>query len=304
MRVIATNLTPQLGARVQALDATKPIDAGTATALRELLADRKLLLFRQGELSVEQQMTIMSVFGPVIVETPSGEPFSLVTNVDPKGYVIGGDKLVFHADYQFTPYGPLQVLSLYAVEMHQAEPTVYYDMVAGAAKLPAGLRSRMDALNVVQLLDYSSNFSESRRSRLSARQPNKPDSQYPHCTQPMIQIHPGTGRPYVNVSQMQTSHVEGWSDADSDALFAEMEASVYVPDNMYRHLWAEHDLVVWDNIALQHGREALAKAARRTLRRVAVNNIDVPTMMRDARPDPVRFAVLQWHKDEPTSAVG
>lgn len=301
MTISAAALTPQRGSQVIGVDAAQPIDDSTAQQLRDLLALRKILLFRQGPLSIEQQLNIMSVFGPVIVESPTGAPWSLVTNTDPNGYVPSVDKLLFHADYQFTPYGPLRAISLFALEMEQAEPTVFCDMVTAAAHLPVALRSRMEKLNVVQLLAYSRNFSESRRSRMSHRTPDEPVAQYPHCTQPMIESHPVTGKPYVNVSQMMTSHVEDWSDADSDVLFAEMEASVYTPENLHKHMWAKDDLLVWDNVALQHGREALLQPGRRTLRRVAVNPIDVPTMMRDVRPDPIKFGQLQWHEDTQTA---
>lgn len=51
------------------------------------------------------------------------------------------------------------------------------------------------------------------------------------------------------------------------------------------------------NVALQHSREAFAMSAPRVLRRVAVNPVDVPTLLASVRPDPVAHAG-QWHKTD------
>jgi taurine dioxygenase len=42
----------------------------------------------------------------------------------------------------------------------------------------------------------------------------------------------------------------------------------YRPEHVYEHWWDVGDLVVWDNLAVQHGRPDQADVPRRTLRRV------------------------------------
>ena len=292
-RISSANLTASFGSQVEGLDLSQPLSAEASQSLRDLFCRRKLLLIRQGPMTAEQQIALMSAIGPVIVENPNGSLSSRVSNLE-IALVQSVAKLPFHSDYQFTPEGPLDAVSLYAEITENGEPTTFVNMIAAVDRLPPSLRARMEDLRVVQMADWSRTASDDGRHRLSNRSPGAPDSQYPHCSQPMIEVHPGTGERYVNVSQRMTSHVEGWSDAASDGLFAEIESYVYVPENSYRHEWVTDDLVIWDNRALQHGREALAQAARRSLRRVAVNSVDVPTMMRTSRPDPVKFPGVQW----------
>jgi taurine dioxygenase len=52
-----------------------------------------------------------------------------------------------------------------------------------------------------------------------------------------------------------------------------LEASIYATQPVYRHPWHRNDLVVWDNISVQHGREEveLGGPARR-LRRVTIGD--------------------------------
>ena len=56
------------------------------------------------------------------------------------------------------------------------------------------------------------------------------------------------------------------SDATLNALFAEL----YRDDRVYRHHWNNGDLVIWDNIALQHARCDLTGMTPRRLQRIVV----------------------------------
>ena len=65
---------------------------------------------------------------------------------------------------------------------------------------------------------------------------------------------------------------ERLDDRESRALLAEIfEKYLYIEANEYRHNWALGDLVVWDNMAMQHARKPcpLSEGAR-SFRRVAV----------------------------------
>ena len=80
-----------------------------------------------------------------------------------------------------------------------------------------------------------------------------------------------TGEKYLTTNPHHSSHFVGWDEAESDKLFAEIDAYAYVPDNIYKHNWRLHDFIVWDNIALTHRRDAIPGAGQRTLRRVMAN---------------------------------
>jgi alpha-ketoglutarate-dependent taurine dioxygenase len=57
---------------------------------------------------------------------------------------------------------------------------------------------------------------------------------------------------------------------DSEALRAELHGYLYDPANIYRHDWAVGDLVIWNNVALQHSRPPLQpETGERTHRRVS-----------------------------------
>lgn len=65
---------------------------------------------------------------------------------------------------------------------------------------------------------------------------------------------------------------------------------LYARDNVYRHERRPGDLVIWDNIAIQHARSAQASAVRRRLRRVAVANKTFFQLWPQFLPDDPRIA--------------
>ncbi|MBW8785218.1 MAG: TauD/TfdA family dioxygenase, partial [Novosphingobium sp.] len=88
------------------------------------------------------------------------------------------------------------------------------------------------------------------------------------CTvHPVVRTQEGTGRPYLFVNENMTACIIGLSEADSDALLSELFSYLYVDVAVYDHDWRRGDLVVWDNMALQHARGAVGEGAR-TLQRV------------------------------------
>jgi taurine dioxygenase len=67
---------------------------------------------------------------------------------------------------------------------------------------------------------------------------------------------------------MQTISILGLAQPESDALLDTLFQALYEPTNVYEHEWHDGDLVIWDNLAVQHARQKVDESAPRTLRRV------------------------------------
>ena len=73
-------------------------------------------------------------------------------------------------------------------------------------------------------------------------------------------------------------------------LLGELFDHLYAPANVYRHRWRNGDLVIWDNIALQHARPDQSATPRRRLRRVAVAEKTFFQLCPQFPPDDPRIA--------------
>jgi taurine dioxygenase len=69
---------------------------------------------------------------------------------------------------------------------------------------------------------------------------------------------------------MQTVAISGMAADESRALLHRVYDHVYRPEAQYVHVWNAGDLVIWDNIALQHARGNTGQAGKRVLQRVIV----------------------------------
>jgi taurine dioxygenase len=88
----------------------------------------------------------------------------------------------------------------------------------------------------------------------------------------MIAPHPRTGAPVVNANALQTDRVVGLSEDESEALLAELFSVLYSPDNVLVLDWEVGDLVIWDNLAIQHERPDFPVLEPRTMQRVCIHD--------------------------------
>ena len=222
--------------------------------LRDLLARDGLLLLRGVSLTMAEQSDLCRSFGPV-PDSPYENFF--VSNTRADGF-LGARELQWHNDVPYLP-SPYRVAALHAVEVGaDATSTRFVSGYRALERLPAGLRNRIDGLNALQVRQRLPD----RANRLADLEPGD------LCTvHPVVARSRESGRPYVFVNENMTACVIGLSEADSDALLAEVFAQFYTEADIYEHNWEVGDLLVWDNLAVQHARGRVGDGPR-TLQRV------------------------------------
>jgi taurine dioxygenase len=65
--------------------------------------------------------------------------------------------------------------------------------------------------------------------------------------------------------------VEGLAAQDSATLLNEVYSVLDDPSLRYEHTWAVGDVIIFDNIKLQHGRTEMPEGQRRSLRRLMLD---------------------------------
>lgn len=90
-------------------------------------------------------------------------------------------------------------------------------------------------------------------------------------THPMVRTHPVTGRKALYLDLMvYRSQIEGVGSREKEALIRELIAHVERSEVIYRHVWREEDLLVWDNAAVLHRGTEVPPGQPRLLHRVTV----------------------------------
>ncbi len=262
-----TPLDASFGARVEGLDLTSSITPDVEAALQAALDQYHLLVIHVSDLPSGGQQRLAAVFGPLLDESRDGSGYTLVS--DRPGGSIREGPLLFHSDLAFTAT-PLVAISLYALEVPAAGTSTHFaDAVGAARKLRPSTAEAVQGRHAVHVYPLTDARGD-RRFRVATV-----DRDAPRATHPVLMPHPRTHEPVLFVGQMQTDAIVGLDEPASEALLADLWSELYARTNVYTHHWRVGDLVVWDNLAVQHARDDVVPGSGRTLRRVPVGTYAV-----------------------------
>ena len=152
--------------------------------------------------------------------------------------------------------------------------TLFANMHLAWDTLPAALRHAVRGARAEH--SYLVQYEELRRRNpwRPALTPAQIDEVQP-VVHPVVRTHPETGRQALFVSEHFTTRIVGIPDDESRALLAELFAHSVRPEHVYRHRWAPHDMVFWDNRSLMHLAGGTPDHLRRKLYRTTIEG-DVP----------------------------
>lgn len=252
------------GAIVRGLD-WDSVTAEDGVRLTRAMRQHLLLLFR-GQVSPthDQLDNLFSKLGRLVSESYDGTfhyntfradeqdevhrkaNFNYVVNTD-----AGQTELVWHSDHFQRPQ--LKIISvLEALEMEDgAVPTQFRDMYTAYEMLPFELRAPLEYKQTVNL--------DPRMMDLE-KYPRLADSMHPVFTP-----HPHSGRRAIYVNEF-THRIAGMSIDQSDHWLKVLRAHSEEHAPVYTHHWQVGDICAWDNVGLQHRRDAMVTQHRRVLR--------------------------------------
>jgi alpha-ketoglutarate-dependent taurine dioxygenase len=256
------DITPAFASEITSIDLRDELDRATRSELRRLFDTRGLLVFRGIDLDHESQVRLCSLLigdeGPSV---SAGRPPRYISNVDPEGLAPYG-RLMFHTDMMWAPE-PFQVLSLYAVEVGEGVAATSLTSSARAWEtLPDDLRARVAGLHA-------------RHSTGQVYGRGGDDLLHPQRAEertrvtPVVLRHPRTGELVLYVTEMNTQAIVELPPHESEDLLRALFEHLYDPSVVVEHHWKPGDLVVFDNLAVQHARGNVElDGAVRTLRKV------------------------------------
>lgn len=258
-----TALKP-FGATVR-MDLRGEVSERQVAELRALFDRMHLLHFPDQSLTNEDQRRVARWFGPV---PASNEVARYATDTGMGD--LGSGELVYHSDLSCTPE-PLLGISLHAIEVEErSSTTCFVDAMAVVRDMPLPMRSRLERLHVMNL--WPMELGGRQRSE------NAPEG-WPGTVHPLLKQHPRTGDPILYVNANHSDRIIELPSEESESLILEMFERLYDPANCYEHRWCNGDLVVWDNLALQHSRKKVPPGVPRTLQRVEIGTADYMELM-------------------------
>jgi taurine dioxygenase len=251
-------------------DLSVPLDVEAQAELRALVRTHHLLLARDNDLSFDDQVRVMGHLGRICrsEDGPPG-PRDFVSKDDAFGKNLGTSAFAWHSDMACCKH-PLQALSLHAVDVSEGQTsTRFADGARALASLSPATRARIDELAAMHCWQPKHDTPYRAFGTPATRIP----TDRPRYSHPVVLTHPDSGELVLYVAEMMTDHIEGLSVEASDELLEELFSVLYDSSNVYEHWWRNGDLVIWDNVAVQHSRSDVGSVARRTMRRVVTGEM-------------------------------
>ena len=246
-----TPMTPTIGAEVEGIDLTRPLDAGVAAALRQALLDWKVLFFRDQDITTDQHLAFARHFGDLEVHPfapqKAGYPEVLAITHDEKNR---GKENTWHSDVTWRLEPSLGSV-LRSLEIPPVGgDTLFADMYAAYDGLKDDVKAKID--NAVAVHDFTHFRAGMRKRGVSEDQIEAMNRKYPMAEHPVVRTHPETGRRCIYVNAAFTLHIVGMDKAESDSLLAHLYAQAAIPEYQCRFRWTPNAIAFWDNRASQH----------------------------------------------------
>ncbi len=230
-------------------------------------------------LSEQEQLDFTSIFGRIRIlrvnrARDSKRPPGIVeiSNIDAEGKIVppSNDMLRFskgnmmwHSDYSYTADWAAQSI-LYALEaVRKGGETEWASTEAAYDALPQTEKDRLGMLTATH---------DRFHSRIKSGFTDFTEEDYkltPPVPHPLVTTHPVTGRKSLLLGS-HVSAIDGMTEAEAEALVAELTEFCEQPQFVYAHSWTPGDIIVWDNRSTLHRGRPANPTERRVMRRTAV----------------------------------
>ncbi|MFC3616601.1 TauD/TfdA dioxygenase family protein [Lutimaribacter marinistellae] len=267
-----TPLTGGLGAEIHGADVRRDEDFADIEAA---FAEHAVIVLRGQTITPDDHLAFARRFGPINVnrffKPVDGYPeiATVLKEKDQKQAVGEG----WHTDHSYDQV-PAMGSILHAIEMPPfGGDTLFVSMAAAYEALSPVMRRFLEGLTAMHSSRHAfgaaTQDSEAARSgRLSNAEAATQDARHP-----VVITHPLSGRRGLFVNPVFTTHIEGLTPGESDAILAMLYEHCRQPEFQCRVRWQQGDITMWDNRATWHKAINDYHGFRRLMHRITVEGV-------------------------------
>jgi taurine dioxygenase len=240
-----------LGAEIAGLDLSQPLSDEVFAEVEAAFHEHVVLVFPDQHWTPAQQIAFTARFGPVeehpLRSRPGLPEHPEVLVLMNKPGTRGARNDIWHSDISFSETPPLGSV-LYALQVPEGYgDTMFCNMARAYALLSPAMQDLLRPLRALHSaagLAARNNTGDNNASPIAS----VPDA----VEHPAVRTHPCNGRLALYVNPWFTERFAGMTVAESRPLLDFLAAEATRPENVYRHRWRQHDVVMWDNRAAMH----------------------------------------------------
>jgi taurine dioxygenase len=230
-----------VGAEITSIDLSMPLADQALDTVKQTLASRGVVFFRDQCLTPEQHIRLARQFGAININRffahADGYPeIALVVKEPHQTKNIGGG---WHTDHSYDQIPALGSM-LYAREVPPfGGDTLFASMYAAYEALSPRMKAYLEGLTAVHDGDMIYKQYDPTRS-------------YPINSHPIVRTHPVTKRKCLYINAQYVTKINELSKPESDAILGYLNQHCAHVGFQVRFRWRPHSVAFWDNRCTQH----------------------------------------------------
>jgi taurine dioxygenase len=241
--------SPSIGTEVLGVDLRQPLNEKMFGFLHQTLLERKVLFFRDQDITPEQHVQFARNWGELeLIEfLPSYENLPELLTIR-RGSNEQPYENVWHSDVSWREKPSFGSI-LRALKVPEVGgDTLFADMSAVYDALSPSMKVMLDTLSAVHNLKNLGAI----RSQTVDPEAKEKMSVYEPQIHPVVRTHPETGKKILYVNGAHTDRIKGLSSDESRTLLGELYHYSHIPEFQCRFHWEANSIAFWDNRSTQH----------------------------------------------------
>ena len=247
-----------LGADIYDIDLARPLDDATFAAIERAFHEHLVLFFHDQRLTPEQHIDFTRRFGPLsrspyikhMDEYP--DIIAVLKEADERKISTFGN--AWHSDFSFLEQPPMGSL-LYGREIPAyGGDTIWSNMYDAYEALSDGMKKMLLGLRAMHAgRPYGEGGvpKDLKVSRSIQIERSNPEADR-ETAQPVVRLHPESGRKALFVNAIYTTRFENMTEAESRPILDFLYRHCERPEFTCRFRWAQGSLAIWDNRCTMH----------------------------------------------------
>lgn len=275
-------ISPAIGAELNGLDLSQGLPSEYQDAVYQALLEHQVIFVRNANMSSAAHLAFAQSFGeldaphPLYPHVEGFENIVLLENDES----TPPDTNSWHTDLTYKAEQPFASILIARQVPPVGGDTLWSSCYAAYDRLPDGMKKDLMQLSAVHDMgDFRNNFAQDSDGKTGVERLSEGMNLMGQNVRPLIDVHPVTGRYFLNFNEAFVNHIVDMTTNESNALKTYLANHMNKPEDQLRWRWSDGALAMWDNRVTMHYAVADYLPQFRSMNRI--------TVIRDRREDEI-----------------
>jgi len=254
-RITVKPIGGAIGAEVLGVDLNEELDDQTYQEIKQAWLENLVLVFRDQDITPDKQVAFGRRWGDLHVHPfiPSLEGYPEIIQLHAESGEREELRLSnqWHIDLSYTNDPPLAAILRGVTIPDRGGDTMWCNLYRAYETLSDEMKAIVENLSAYHDVTKTYRRQELQREGGPERY-GQTFKNAPPVDQPIVQVHPETGKKMLYVSELTTTHIKGLHPNESDAILNMLFEHINWKELQFRLYWEKNTIAMWDNRCTVH----------------------------------------------------